>query len=183
MTGVLQSASELDAFYSSSDPWGYAESADDHRRRTELLSLLPDAPFGRTLDIGCGNGFITLQLPGDEVVGIDLSERAIGWAREASARHVNADRFRFEALSLLDPAMLRLGQFDLICITGVLYPQYIGKAASLVRTAIDALLKSGGYVASCHIREWAALRLPYTMIDAAIYPYREFVHQLEVMRK
>lgn len=180
----VQSANELDAFYSTADPWGYHDNVDDERRRMELLAALPQRSFKRTLDIGCGNGYVTLTLPGDEVVGVDLSSEAVRWAREAARPAPrSASRFRFEKASLFDPHLASHGQFDLVVVTGVLYPQYIGKARSLARLQIDRVLAPGGIVATCHIREWEPLRLGYTLLDATLYPYRAYTHQLEVYLK
>lgn len=179
----IQTQSELDEFYSVSDPWAYYDTPDDHLRRTELLSVLPPKPFRRVLDIGSGNGFVTFSLPGHEVVGIDISSKAVEWARHAIVRQSHPERFRFECLSLFDPRVLALGHFDLLVVTGVLYEQYIGKGASVVRCNVDQLLEPGALVASCHIREWAHLRFPYSLMDMCLYPYRQYTHQLEIFRK
>jgi SAM-dependent methyltransferase len=121
----LQTSDELDTFYRVADPWGYFSHADDARRRDELLAILPRRDWGRVLDIGCGNGFITLTLPGREIVGVDFSTQAIRWAREEAAKQAHQGRFRFEVGSLLDPGLAKLGHFDLVVLTGVLYEQYV----------------------------------------------------------
>lgn len=176
----VQTPEELDSFYEGPDPWNYFETPDDQRRRIELLSVLPRKQYHRVLDIGCGNGFVTFSLPGDEILGIDMSSKAIQWAREAISHQSSPNRFRFECLSVFDPEILGLGKFDLIVITGVLYEQYIGKAQAVVRWNVDQLLASGGILASCHIREWARVRFPYSLLDMSLYPYRQYTHQLEI---
>ena len=177
---IIQAPEELDSFYAENDPWKYYEHPDDIRRRIELLSVLPRIPFRRTLDIGCGNGFVTFSLPGDEIVGVDISHKATEWAKEAVSSQPHPHRFRFQCASLLESDILALGTFDLIVITGVLYPQYLGKATAVARYNIHQLLAPRGVVASCHIREWARVRLPYSILDMSLYPYREFTHQLEI---
>lgn len=179
----IQHSDELNAFYEDADPWGYRQHPDDERRRLELLSVLPRRDYGRTLDIGCGNGFITFSLPGVEVVGIDISGKAIDWARSSAQGEAQPERFRFECRSLFESETRALGRFDLIVITGVLYEQYIGRGVSVVRCLIDDLLVDGGALVSCHIREWCSSRFPYTLLDTALYPYRDYTHQLEVFRK
>lgn len=179
----IQKPEELDAFYADPDPWGYRSNVDDDRRRMELMSVLPRRNYARCLDIGCGNGFVTFYLPGEEVVGIDLSQKAIQWASERAAEQPRPERFRFEAMSLFDPALKGLGRFDLVVVTGVLYEQYIGKGKSVVRALVDDALEEGGVLVSCHIRDWAPLRFPYSLLDMTMYPYREYTHQLEVYRK
>lgn len=180
---MIQSGDDLDRFYVEQDPWGYANHPDDGRRKIELLSLIPLIKFRRTLDIGCGNGFLTFDLPGLDVVGVDISAAAVSWAEHARNVHPDGRRFSFFASSLFDLDPEKTGSFDLIVITGVLYPQYIGKTASLARQKIDSLLEEGGVLVSCHISEWHPPRFPYNTLDVAIYPYRNHTHRLEIYRK
>ncbi len=180
---TIQTKQQLDCFYSEPDPWQYAGHPDDARRKTELLSLIPPRQFERTLDIGCGNGFLTFDLPGKAVTGVDLSSSAIAWACQNRDMRDDAARFSFVAASLFELDPKRLGLFDLVVITGVLYAQYIGRTSSLVRQRIDELLEEGGILISCHIDEWHPPRFPYTTLDVVLYPYRDHAHRLEVYRK
>lgn len=180
----IQSEEELNIFYSNKDPWNYDNNIHDKRRARELLSLVKDAPKnGRTLDIGCGNGFLTYQLPGREIIGVDLSERAIEFAKAREENIETHDAFSFIKGSILELDQNRLGRFDLITITGVLYPQYIGKAMSVVRIGIDNILNSGGMLASCHINEWHPPSFPYHSRDTILYSYRNYTHRLETYIK
>ncbi len=179
----LQKPGELDEFYEKPDPWNYRSNPDDERRRVELMSLLPRRNYARCLDIGCGNGFVTFFLPGDEVVGIDYSQKAVQWASELIAEQPRPERFRFECLSLFDPRLRELGRFDLVVVTGVLYEQYIGRGKAVVRNLVDEMLEEGGVLASSHIRDWSPLRFPYSLLDVTVYPYRDYTHQLEIYRK
>lgn len=179
----VQTADELDSFYQQPDPWSFHGDPQDERRRHEMLGALPKRTYRRALDIGCGNGFLTLSLPGDELVGVDLSEKAIEWARKAAEDASQGARSRFEALSLFDPALESLGRFDLVVITGVLYPQYLGKSLSVARLQLDKVLEPGGILASCHIRGWGQVELPYSRLDVTLYPYRQYIHQLEIYVK
>ena len=180
---TIQNSEDLDEFYENPDPWGYRTNSDDERRRMELFSALPRRGYKRCLDIGCGDGFVTLGLPGEGVVGVDISEKAIHWARQNAATLPDAGRFRFEQLSLFELDAHKLGRFDLIVITGLLYEQYIGKGKSVVRCILDDLLEEGGILVSCHIRDWLPPRFPYALLDMTLYPYREYTHQLEVYKK
>jgi SAM-dependent methyltransferase len=174
-TADLQSAEELDSFYVQPDPWAYDDTPDDATRARMALACLPAKDFGRVLDIGCGNGFLTARLPGREVVGIDISEKALHWARQRCSE----PRFSFERIGVLELDAARLGQFDLIVMTGVAYPQYIGAAMSLVQIGIDGLLKPGGWLVHAHIAEWFSGGFPYLLVDRHIYPYRDRWHLLE----
>jgi len=83
----------------------------------------PSCDQVRVLDAGCGTGVGTEYLvhlnPEAEVVGIDLSERAIATARERCRRSA-ANRVTFQALSLYEADQLP-GQFDWINCVGVLH--------------------------------------------------------------
>ncbi|GGD14228.1 class I SAM-dependent methyltransferase [Aureimonas glaciei] len=178
-----QPVEEIEAHYSVADPWNYEGNVDDDRRKSELLSVLPNKPFQRVLDIGCGDGFITFALPGEQILGVDISARAIEFARLRNASQPDPSRIAFECLSLFDLSAKKLGQFDLIIITGVLYSQYIAKGAANVRLIIDDLLEPGGILASCHIAAWQPVRFAYDPLDEIHYPYRDFTHVLEVLKK
>ncbi|MGE3769782.1 MAG: class I SAM-dependent methyltransferase [Bdellovibrionales bacterium] len=179
----IQPKSELEDFYKTDDPWGYDAHPDDARRKRELQAVLPQVPFKRTLDIGCGNGFVTIDLPGDEVLGTDISDKAIEYARQRAQQQKPDKNIKYEAVSFFNMTPEKYGQFDLIVITGVLYPQYIGDASSLARLVIDNLLAPGGHLVSCHIMDWAPPGFTYNLLDRTLYTYRDYTHLLEVYRK
>lgn len=180
---AIQTKTEIEEFYATEDPWQYDSTPDDAERRARLLSAIPKRRYRRTLDIGCGNGFLTEHLPGQEVVGCDLSEAAIDWARKRVAGRSDDERITFFASSIFKLTPETRGTFDLIVITGVLYPQHIGSSWSLVSEIVDRLLEPRGILATCHISEWCKHRFPYLRIDQAYYPYREYTHCLEVFMK
>ena len=180
---AVQTKAEIEGLYSTEDPWQYDSTPDDAERRARLLSAIPIRRYRRTLDVGCGNGFLTVHLPGRKVIGCDLSEAAINWARKRVAEGSDNERFTFFASSIFELTPEKQGTFDLIVITGALYPQHIGSSWSLVNGIIDRLLEPGGILATCHISEWCRHRFPYLRIDQAYYPYREYIHCLEVFIK
>jgi SAM-dependent methyltransferase len=175
----VQSKAELEDFYAEPDPWHYDEVADDAARVARLLAAIPPRDYDRTLDVGCGNGFVTAQLPGRERVGIDLSERAVAYAAERVPT-TEERPVRFLAGSLFEADPAELGTFDLVVITGVLYPQYIGGGRVVAVERIKALLRPGAIVASVHIDEWDAPRLPLTTLTISVDRYREYFHRLEI---
>ena len=174
MTGI-QSRGELDAWHRSPDPWGYEDSPDDARRKAMLLSAIPPRDYAAALDIGCGQGFVTRDLPGRRVCGVDISAEAVGHAHRFAS-----DRVSFETGDIFTLGDQLEGHFDLIVITGVLYRQYIGAASTLVYQIIDGLLAPDGILISVHIDEWYVARFPYTVLTQYAYPYREYFHRLEV---
>lgn len=175
----VQSADELNAYYTNEDPWGYYTNREDSNRKLVLLSAIKGLSFSRALDIGCGNGFITRAIPAREVIGVDISENAIKEAR----RRAGDTHVRYETCSLFELSPSRLGLFDCILITGVLYNQYIGKALPLVYMLLDEMLEEDGTLISVHIEEWNFARFPYAIIHKQRYRYREYNHLLEIYRK
>lgn len=178
----LQPQKDIEDWYKRSDPWDYEHSPDDQARKDYMLKVLPEREYTRVLDIGCGNGFITQVLPGRVVLGCDVSKKAIHWAQQ-KVQSTDIREVRFFQSSIFDLLTQRIGTFDLIIITGVLYRQYIGSSNSLIHLIIDKLLCEGGILVSCHIKEWYICAFPFMLIDKFIYKYREYYHQLEVYQK
>ncbi|MBK6685373.1 MAG: methyltransferase domain-containing protein [Deltaproteobacteria bacterium] len=181
--GGVQSRAELDQFWQREDPWGYQAHPHDRIRVGELLAALPRRPYGHTVDLGCGDGFVTFELPGERVTGIDLSKEAIGWAEKRAATRVDRERFHFKAASIFDVPQLGLPPADLIVITGVLYPQYIGGAFAAIDAGLSALLAPGGILVSVHISDWYRSSFSLSRLVMHRYPYREYEHLLEVYQR
>jgi SAM-dependent methyltransferase len=178
---ILQPVDELEKWWEKPDPWEYGNNPDDLNRRAMLLSVIPQRQYGKTLDIGCGNGFVTARLPGSRIIGVDISRNAI---EHAKTRSRGSKHIRYQQNSLFDIPELGWSEaFDLIIITGVLYPQYIGKSLKAAYILIDNILKKGGVLVSCHIDEWYACRFPYFTVSRDYYPYKQYNHILEVYQK
>ena len=175
---MIQSKDELEKWYSETDPWGYYKDPQDVIRKAKILSAIPKLDYKNTLDIGCGNGFLTNELPGKQIVGVDISEEAIRWAKQKALPHV-----RYESASLFDLIDLDLPPMDLILITGVLYPQYIGPSIRLIYVLIDQILKPGGILVCSHIYQWYKSRFPYLTVSREYFPYRDYSQILEVYCK
>ena len=179
---MIQSQDELNQWYKNEDPWDYETTADDIKRRDMLLNTLPNRKFKNVLDIGCGHGYITRELPGENIIGIDLSQDAINQAKELSTK--KGKNIRYLVGDFFDlPNSLKNAKFDLIVVTGVLYPQYIGKSFSLSYLIIDELLEKNGILASVHINEWYSASFPYLKLEQKYYDYRTFTHDLQVYTK
>ena len=133
---------------------------------------IPKYKFARTLDIGCGEGWLTKDLPGKEVIGVDISEKAIGRARQ------NEKKVKYYYLDV--NKQLPPGKFDLILVTGVFYKHYIKKKTLL---KILDLLKSGGYLLTCHIKEWSFFDIPFEKIYEEEFTYRQYIEKLVVYQK
>ena len=125
---------------------------------------------------------MTQSLPGDLVIGCDISEQAIAWAQKRAA-DLTDKKIRFFARSIFDLHTLNLEPFDLVLITGVLYSQYIADSSSFVHLVFGQLLKKGGILVTCHIQQWYICPFPYMLLDKHLYAYREYTHALEVFQK
>lgn len=88
------------------------------------FAVLGDIRGKRVLEIGCGDGAnsILLALKGAEVVGIDISPRAIEIATERASLHQVSDRVTFYA-EPLEVYLEKSGgaKFDIICGFAVLH--------------------------------------------------------------
>jgi len=177
MSIPIQSKTELDSWYNVADPWSYEGNPSDNYRRSTLLSEIDQLSPSSILDIGCGDGFITNALKADEVIGVDYSSAAVELARKNAGKSTEYVEGSILDLDFLDK------KFDLILITGVLYPQYIGNARTHVYSQVDRLLKSGGHLVSVHISDWYDSRFPYFLKKVLGYQYREYQHILEVYHK
>lgn len=174
----LQPIEELDKFYHQPDPWKYENTPDDKKRKEIILSEIPEKPYHNVLDIGCGHGFITRDLPGDNILGVDISANAIKQAKiHETIRH------KYIQSSIFDLPAKTQNKYDLICITGVLYPQYIGYSHNLIYLILDRLLVNDGILVCCHIDEWYRSRFPYLMLEYYLFGYREYTQRLEIYIK
>lgn len=175
---MIQKKEELEQWHNYEDPWGYNSNADDLVRKDILLNEIPDIEYKKVLDIGCGQGFITRDLPGKIVYGVDISQSAIDFANK-----ITNDRVQFKQGSIFEIDKLFEIKFDLIIITGVLYSQYIGKSSSLIYLLIDKILEDDGILISVHINEWYSSQFPYLKVKQLYYDYREYTHNLEIYSK
>lgn len=97
---------------------------------------------GRVLDLACGVGYgsaILAEQPGVEVLGVDLSEHAVAYAREKARQHHRAPRLAFrvaEALAFEDAQ-----GFDAIVSLETL--EHVADPGRLIER-FAALLRPGG---------------------------------------
>lgn len=103
----MQSKDELENWYKTEDPWKYKITEDDKIRLENILSFLAPTLYEKVLDIGCGEGFVTKDLPAKQIYGIEISDNA-------------ALRLPKNVTRLNEP----ISKYDLVCTTGTLYSQY-----------------------------------------------------------
>ncbi len=151
----MQTKEELEQWYKTPDPWEYETTQDDQIRKDLLLNMLT-IRYRRALDIGCGEGFVTRDLPAIDIHGIEISDLA------ASPLPWNVKRVH-------EPE----GFYDLVMTTGTLYQQYNHEkiAEWIRRCAYRHVLVAG-------IKDWL---IPYnfgTPIAAKEFQYRQYTQSV-----
>ncbi|HET7478964.1 MAG TPA: SAM-dependent methyltransferase [Rubrobacteraceae bacterium] len=109
----------FESLYSESrDPWGFETSEYEKKKYERTLEALGGRHFGRALEAGASIGVFTEMLAPycDELLAVDLSEKALAVARErlSGQQHV-----RIEQRTL--PEEMPRGPFDLIVASEILY--------------------------------------------------------------
>ena len=151
----MQTKEELESWYKNPDPWAYESTHDDLIRKENLLNMLT-LKYRRALDIGCGEGFVTRDLPAINIHGIEISDIA-------------ASRLPSNVKRVHEP----VGIYDLVITTGTLYQQYNHEqiAEWIRRAACCHVLIAG-------IKDWL---IPYKFgipIATKEFQYRQFVQSV-----
>jgi predicted TPR repeat methyltransferase len=131
-------AAAFDELYAGmTDPFGAELPQYRYQRRKydSLLSMLPQRPYQRVLDIGCGLGSLARKLApfAQHVHGTDISSAAIGQARKLSTAHPN---IIYSQEDMLGGTRQEPG-FDLIVLADILY--YIDP---LTETALKTIVRN-----------------------------------------
>jgi SAM-dependent methyltransferase len=133
----------------SPDPWGFETSPYERKKYERTLGVLQGRRYQRALEVGCSIGVFTVKLAPlcDEVLAVDVSERAVAAARErfAGFPHVRVERRRL-------PEDTPEGPFDLIVASEVLY--YWPKEVMLGALRLfEEILAPGGVLLAVHWRK------------------------------
>jgi SAM-dependent methyltransferase len=162
--GHYFTSARLDRIFGArTDPWSYAVDPVALRRRALLLERLPRARYGRLLEIGCAEGWMTepLAARADELVAVDASRVALERARARCARLANVRLLECDVADGLPE-----GPFDGIVCAGVLVflPEAIQER---VRDRIVAALAPGGELLLENATRAYPGQLAGTVIDAS----------------
>jgi predicted TPR repeat methyltransferase len=132
----------------SDDPWNFETSEYERTKYERTLEALGGRRFGSALEAGASIGVFTEMLADrcDELLAVDVSERAVAEARK---RLSGREHVRVERRTL--PEEMPEGLFDLIVASEVLY--YFTREAMLaVLGAFERELAPGGALLAVHWR-------------------------------
>jgi predicted TPR repeat methyltransferase len=132
----------------SEDPWDFETSEYERNKYGRTLEVLGELRFERALEAGASIGVFTEMLADrcDELLAVDVSERAVAAARErlAGRRHVRVERRTL-------PEEMPDGPFDLIVASEVLY--YFTREVMLATLrAFEREMIPGGALLAVHWR-------------------------------
>ncbi len=116
----------------------------------ELVELVESGKIKpcKVIDIGCGEGFYSIYLAskGFDVLGIDISENAIKYAKEnAKKKGVNV---RFITMDLYNLSELK-EKFDFVLEWAILHSVPFEKREKYVESVSHLLNKEGKYLSIC----------------------------------
>ncbi len=137
-----------DLYAREEDPWGFAERDYEREKYAHTLAALGASRFERGLEVGCSIGVLTERLAAlcTELVGIDVSDRAL-----ALARRRLGEREDVSLLEMSFPEQMPDGHWDLVVCSEVLY--YLDDGAfELALERLRAVLLDGGDVLAIHWR-------------------------------
>jgi predicted TPR repeat methyltransferase len=132
----------------SGDPWGFETSEYERKKYERTLEVLGERRFHRALEAGASIGVFTGMLADrcDELLAVDVSERAVAAARE---RLSGREHVRVERRTL--PEEMPDGPFDLIIASEVLY--YFTREEMLAALwGFERGLAPGGVLLAVHWR-------------------------------
>lgn len=134
-----------DMFFEKRDPWNYGSDYEQTKYR-RTLDLLPSDSLDKVLELACAEGTFTEQLAARaaKLVATDVSEVALGRARERCAGHANTGFHRLD-LTVDD---IPGGQTLIVC-SEVLY--YVGRPGLCdVAAKMRDALAPGGRLVTAH---------------------------------
>lgn len=147
-------------FSRSDDPWRYATSDYERRKRDVLVSAVP-AGAETIVEVGCAGGHNLLALarrhPASRVIGLDISGRAVQAARRLVASQPNVHVAQSDVVRAADVLrQLRVTRVDTLVLAEVLY--YLGNPAQVMTELrrLRPMVTHDGHVVLLHPRPDAA---------------------------
>ena len=174
-------AAYFDYRYRRRDPYAYDTDAAERLKRQRVTAFLGDRPYQDILEVGCGEGHMTLELVplGRTLLGIDISGRAIRRARDRFRQQPGVTFMVADVLAFRSPL-----RFDLITCSETLYYLNLAQIEQAVRILSEHLVPGGRFLsvnifASTESAE--GLELKQTGAGT-IHPLLRKAHGLRVVR-
>ena len=130
----------------SDDPWSFRTSEYEDAKYGVTLDSLPRERYEKVVEIGCSIGVLTERLASrcDDLLGLDVSERALEQARQRCA-HLR--QVHFACMEV--PHEIPEGLFDLILLSEVAY-YWTRKDLERAATLLAARQEQGGHLVLVH---------------------------------
>ncbi|MFK0002419.1 PIG-L family deacetylase [Paenarthrobacter sp. NPDC090522] len=130
------------------DPWNYATSWYEHRKRSLTLAALPEESYGSGLEVGCSIGTLSEELAPrcGQFLAVDASSKALGQANERLGRFRHA-----RTLQATVPHEWPDGSFDLVVVSEMGYYVAPEELAELLQR-VKVSMNPGGTLLLCHWR-------------------------------
>ena len=148
----------------NADPWGFQTSSYEAEKYRATMESLPCARYARGLEVGCSIGVLTEKLAErcDWLLGLDVSERALGQARQ---RLEGATHVEFRLMQV--PQEVPEGIFDLIVVSEV---AYYWRMTDLEKAAdrMAGMQVRGGQILLVH---WTPLVSDYPITGDQVHDY------------
>jgi len=174
-------------FRGCEDPWDYATSAYESRKRNTLVDAVP-AGARVILEIGCADGHnlvaLAKELPTTKIIGVDMSEAAVTIARGKSSNCDNVTVVRGAALECIELLKLYHGRVDVLILAEMLYylggekaiRREISPLAQLLAPGASVVLVHGGHnTEALHAAACASLDVHVTRHRTVEDPSRPFI--------
>ena len=148
MSGRLDREYFEELYAASRDPWNFETSDYEREKYRRTLDVLGGRRFRRALEVGASIGVFTEMLAGgcDELLAVDVSEKAVAAARERlqGQQHVTVERRTL-------PEEMPEGPFDLILASEVLY-YFTREEMIAMLHGFETMLAPGGALLAVHWR-------------------------------
>ena len=148
MSGRLDREYFEELYAASRDPWNFETSDYEREKYRRTLDVLGGRRFRRALEVGASIGVFTEMLAEgcDELLAVDVSEKAVAAARERLQRqqHVTVERRTL-------PEEMPEGPFDLILASEVLY-YFTREEMIAMLYGFETMLAPGGALLAVHWR-------------------------------
>src|ERR1700722_19542894 len=107
-----------DLYATNIDPWKFASSEYEREKYAQTLAALPEASYGRALEVGCSIGVLTHQLASrcQYLLAVDAARAPLEEARQRCQKLGN-----IEFVQMFVPGEWPQGEFALILLSEVVY--------------------------------------------------------------